>query len=50
MTREIITIDVGGAGVNLGSTIWQQFNLEHNIYKQGNKSAKDEQDYTFRTF
>eukprot|EP01084_Bolivina_argentea_P291204 500475_1 len=35
MVREIVTLNVGQAGVQLGETIWQQYNLEHNINTEG---------------
>ena len=47
MVREIITLNIGGAGVRLGSTIWEQYNLEHGIDYEGNKliSTKDDQNF-----
>ena len=52
MAHEIITIDVGGAGINLGSTIWEQYNLEHNIDNDGKRSKKKDEfdDQQFRSF
>eukprot|EP01084_Bolivina_argentea_P304516 525918_1 len=49
---EIITINVGEAGINLGSTVWEQYNLEHSIDPSGNKSMKnnDNEDESFRSF
>ena len=41
MVREMITIDIGGADIYSSSTIWQQFNPEHNIDKDGERFAKD---------
>ena len=49
MVREIITINVGQAGIQLGSTIWEQYNLEHGINHQGNKPANNE-DSSFLSF
>ena len=51
MVREIITIDVGGAGINLGSTIWEQYNLEHNIDNEGHRVKKNKDGgCSFRSF
>ena len=33
MAREIITVNVGQAGVQLGQRIWRQYNAEHFITK-----------------
>ena len=35
MVREVLTINVGQAGINLGSTVWQQYDLEHGMDFQG---------------
>ena len=43
MVREVITLSVGEAGINLGSTIWQQYNLEHSINPTGDRSMKDDE-------
>ena len=50
MVREIFTINVGGAGIELGSTIWAQYNLEHNIDAEGNRSTNNDTDNTFQCF
>ena len=43
MVREVITLSVGEAGINLGSIIWQQYNLEHSINSTGDKCIKDDE-------
>ena len=35
MVHEVLTINVGEAGINLGSTVWQQYALEHGMDSQG---------------
>ena len=54
MVREIISIDVGGAGINSGSRIWEQYNLQHNIDNQGNgnyaKGKDGWRDYSILSF
>ena len=51
--REIITIHVGQAGIQLGNTCWEFFCLEHNIQPDGYKTSKElisgDED-AFRTF
>ena len=42
MVREFITLNVGEAGIRLGSTIWQQCNLEHSIDNQEYKPPNDD--------
>ena len=49
MVREIITLNVGECGINLASTIWEQYNLEHGIDPSGVTSTNDG-DITFHTF
>ncbi len=39
--REIITIHVGQAGVQLGNACWELFCLEHNIQPDGFKPSKE---------
>ena len=38
MVREIITLNVGECGINVGTTIWEQYNLEHGIDPSGKQS------------
>eukprot|EP01084_Bolivina_argentea_P187696 323260_1 len=44
--REIITINCGGCGVNLGQNILQQFAAEHGISSSGDKECKTKYDST----
>jgi len=37
--REVISIHVGGAGVNLGGALWDLFCVEHGIDPEGNQNA-----------
>jgi len=48
MVREVLTINVGQAGIQLGQAIWEQYLAEHGIDNQG-KKAKSE-DTAFRVF
>eukprot|EP01083_Nonionella_stella_P277760 944401_1 len=54
MVREIITVNVGECGVQLGRRVWDQYNVEHGISSQGviNESKKQEHDFdsSFLTF
>ena len=34
MVREVLTINVGQAGIQLGQSIWKQYNAEHQITRQ----------------
>jgi len=48
-TREVITISVGQAGIQLGNAVWRQYTAEHNINKDG--TLKNEaKDMYFTTF
>jgi len=49
MVREVLTINVGQCGIQMGSTIWVQYCAEHGIEKNGeNPSTHD--DGTFQCF
>jgi tubulin alpha len=48
MVREILSVGVGQAGVQLGSEIWRQYNAEHGIGADGKRDGKD--DKSFLTF
>jgi len=49
MVREVLTINVGQCGIQMGSTIWEQYCAEHGIEKDGsNPSTHD--DGTFQCF
>jgi tubulin alpha len=49
--REIISLHIGQAGVQLGNACWELYCLEHNILPDGtkDKSAKDSSE-SFKTF
>jgi len=45
MVREVLTINVGQAGIQLGSAVWEQYCAEHNINQEGRRdcaTAKDD--------
>jgi len=48
-TREVISISVGQAGIQLGNAVWEQYSCEHNIQNDGTLSA-DGKDKYFTTF
>jgi len=49
MVREVLTINVGQCGIQMGSTVWVQYCAEHGITKTGeNPSTAD--DGTFQCF
>ncbi len=52
--REIITIHVGQAGIQLGNACWELFCLEHNIQPDGYKTSKElisgDDEKAFQTF
>jgi len=48
-TREVLTICVGQAGIQLGNTIWQQYLAEHDIKKDGNADDTEDDIGTFFT-
>ena len=49
MVREVLTINVGQCGIQLGATIWEQYCAEHGVKKDGaNPSTTD--DGTFQCF
>ena len=51
MVREIISINIGQCGINLGLSIWQQYCVEHEIDTKGNRNRKSgDDDTTFTTF
>ena len=35
MVREVLTVNVGECGINVGHTVWQQYCAEHNIECDG---------------
>jgi len=40
MVREVLTINVGQAGIQLGQSVWEQYCAEHNIGVTGKKNDK----------
>jgi len=54
-TREVLTINVGQAGIQMGNSVWRQYSAEHSIKADGtlwvdpNKEAKEKDKY-FTTF
>jgi len=48
-TREVISIAVGQAGIQVGNTIWEQYCSEHNIANDG-KLSVEAPDLYFKTF
>ena len=49
MVREVLTISIGQAGVQLGDAVWQQYCAEHGVTATGNNpDTKD--DGSFRCF
>eukprot|EP01084_Bolivina_argentea_P136086 239702_1 len=35
MVREVLSLGIGQCGIQLGSTVWQQYNTEHQILPNG---------------
>jgi len=51
MVREVLTISVGQGGIQLGNAIWDQYNQEHDIEKNGERKADaNTEDMYFQTF
>jgi tubulin alpha len=48
MVREVLTINVGQAGIQLGQAVWNQYLAEHGISNQGKKEKSE--DVSFRCF
>jgi tubulin alpha len=51
-TREVLTVNVGQAGIQLGNAVWEQYTMEHNIDPTGKLAAKktEEKNKYFTTF
>jgi len=49
-TREVISISVGQAGIQLGTAVWTQYTEEHAINPDGTLKDKDTKDLYFTTF
>jgi len=52
MVREVLTISVGQAGIQLGQAVWEQYCSEHNIDVKGTKPASSDNktDHSFKCF
>jgi len=48
-TREVLTVNVGQAGIQLGNAVWAQYCAEHTIAKDGQLSEETKDKY-FTTF
>ena len=48
--REIVSLHIGQAGIQLGSDCWELFCLEHGIDANGYRVNQDDQSENFRTF
>eukprot|EP00483_Globobulimina_turgida_P011695 UN11717 len=49
MVREVLTINVGQAGIQLGQAVWEQYCCEHSIDRTGNKHS-EEKENSFHCF
>jgi len=49
-TREVLTISVGQAGIQLGNAVWAQYCAEHKIQKDGKLENQEKKDMYFTTF
>jgi tubulin alpha len=49
MVREVLTVNVGQAGIQLGQAVWEQYCAEHTIDNQGKREA-DNKDVNFKCF
>merc|ERR1719471_450328 len=51
MVREVITINIGQAGCQVGNQVWEQYVAEHHIERDGWRSSKlADEDNTFKCF
>ena len=48
--REIVSLHIGQAGIQLGSDCWELFCLEHGINAEGYRVNQNDQSENFRTF
>jgi len=48
--REVISINIGQAGAQVGNACWELFCLEHNIHPDGTTEQKFQGDESFSTF
>ena len=49
MVREVLTVNVGQAGIQLGQAVWRQYNGEHQIDNNGKRTCEDK-DTSFKVF
>jgi tubulin alpha len=49
MVREVLTVNVGQAGIQLGQAVWEQYCAEHEI-DNGGKRAAEKKDVNFKCF
>jgi len=49
-TREVLTVNVGQAGIQLGNAVWKQYCTEHGIEKDGTLENEESKDKYFTTF
>ncbi|ETO33811.1 hypothetical protein RFI_03287 [Reticulomyxa filosa] len=48
--REVITIEVGQAGIQMGNAIWEQYCCEHGIDKKGKRKENEQRDHSLKIF
>jgi tubulin alpha len=48
--REVISIHIGQAGVQIGNACWELYCLEHGIQPDGQMAQKDADDSSFNSF
>jgi len=49
-TREVLSISVGQAGIQLGNAVWTQYSAEHKIKSDGRLEDEERKDMYFTTF
>jgi len=49
-SREVLTINVGQAGIQLGNSVWKQYSTEHKIKNDGTQETDASDDKYFMTF
>jgi len=49
-TREVISISVGQAGIQLGNAVWEQYSAEHSFNADGTQKPDASEDLYFKTF
>ena len=48
--REIVSLHIGQAGIQLGNDCWELFCLEHGINEEGYRENPNDQTENYRTF